>query len=328
MAGVLRSSLSPIARNTMRVAAARACPPALSRTFLINVKPTKKSKQETTPQTSTSPIQDNVDSKYRIEKPTPAVVALAHRLGLNTLNDQTLLMRIVTHGSYERVGIQTNERLDYLGTKVLNMFVLEYFHTKYPKMPTRMLQEVVDTYTRTTTLALMAKEFGVDDVARWTRSKPDAPHQLTAKSVKATVVRAMVGALYADQGALKAREFVHKHFLSRDLDLVPLLDIEEPKRYLSFLMKRLGREPPVARLMSETGRQSKAPVFIVGVYSGMEKIGEGFGSSLKMAEFRANKDALTKYYLEEQKDFGLPSDVEAPGGVYTPTKVGDTVVVV
>ncbi|KAG0355221.1 hypothetical protein BG005_005857 [Podila minutissima] len=325
MAGVLRSSLTPVlARGTLRVAAVRACPP-LARTFLINAKPTKKSKQEEI--ITSSPAQDT-DSKYRIEKPTTAVVAFAHRLGLNQLKDQTLPMRIVTHASYERVGIQTNERLDYLGAKVLDMFVLEYLHAKYPKMPTKMLQEAVATYTRTTTLAQMAKEFGVEDVARWTRSKPDMEHQLSSKTVKASVVRAMVGALYVDQGPLQARAFVHNHFLSRDLDLVSLLEIEEPKRYLSFLMKRLGRERPVARLMSETGRQSKAPVFIVGVYSGMEKIGEGFGSSLKMAEFRANKDALTKYYLEEHKDFGLPSDVEAEGGVYRSTKIGDTEVVV
>lgn len=58
-----------------------------------------------------------------------------------------------------------------LGAKVLDMFVLEYLHAKYPKMPTKMLQEAVATYTRTTTLAQMAKEFGVEDVARWTRSK-------------------------------------------------------------------------------------------------------------------------------------------------------------
>jgi len=53
----------------------------------------------------------------------------------------------------------------------LNMFVLEYLHTKYPKMPTKMLQDVVATYTRTDTLSLMGKEFGVEDVARWVRSK-------------------------------------------------------------------------------------------------------------------------------------------------------------
>lgn len=151
---------------------------------------------------------------------------------------------------------------------------------------------------------------------------------MSVKTVQASVVRAVVGALYVDQGALKAREFVHAHFLSRELDLKPLLKIEDPKLHMSFLMKRLDRERPVARLMSETGRLSKAPVFIVGVYSGTEQLGEGFGSSLKMAEFRANTQALTKYYLEEQKDFSLPSDVEREGAVYKATPVGDTPVIV
>ncbi|KAG0197300.1 hypothetical protein BGX28_009191 [Mortierella sp. GBA30] len=331
MAGLLRSPLV-LARTSVRAPVVRACTPALARTFLVNVKPTKKSKllsgedkESNTTAASSSAYQD---SKYRIEQTPASVVAFAHRLGLDQLKDQTLLMRIVTHASYERVGIQTNEKLDYLGSKVLNMFVLEYLQTKYPKMPTKMLQEVVATYTRTDTLALMAKEFGVDDVTRWVRSKPEAEHQLALKTVKASVVRAIVGALYTDQGAIKARDFIHAHFLSRELDLTSLLEIEEPKRYLSALMKRLDRERPVARLMSETGRQSKAPVFIVGVYSGTEKLGEGYGSSLKMAEFRANKDALTKYYLEEQKDFALPSDVEIEGAVYTPSKVGDTLVIV
>ncbi|KAF9090544.1 hypothetical protein BGX29_011416 [Mortierella sp. GBA35] len=310
MAGLLRSPLV-LARNTIRAPAVRACAPTLVRTFRIDVKPAKKTKQEDDTITPASAASTQ-DSKYRIEKPSAAVSAFAHRLGLNQLKDQTLIMRIVTHASYERVGIATNERLDFLGAK----------------MPTKMLQDAVSTYTKSSTLALMAKEFGVEDVARWIRSKPELEHQLAFNTVKASIVRATVGALYVDQGPIKAREFIHAHFLSRELDLVQLLEIEEPKRYVSFLMKRLGRERPVARLMSETGRQSKAPVYIVGVFSGTEKIGEGFGSSLKMAEFRANKDALTKYYLEEQKDFGLPSDVEVEGATYTPTKVGDTPVVV
>ncbi|KAG0002072.1 hypothetical protein BGZ80_002928 [Entomortierella chlamydospora] len=336
MAGLLRTPLV-LARNNLRVSAVRACPPALTRTFLINVKPAKKSKakdetkiNDTT--TTTSPSSEatgaTTDSKYRIETPPSAVVAFAHRLGLNNLKDQTLLMRIVTHPSYERVGVQTNEGLDTLGARALEMYVLEYLHVKYPKLPTETLQEAVEVYTRTSTLEIMAKELGVDDVARWVRSKPDVGYQLSSKTVKASVVRAVVGALYVDQGPAKAREFVHAHFLSRDFDLASLLQFKEPKLYLSFLMKRLGREVPVARLMSETGRKSKAPVFIVGVYSGTEKIGEGFGSSLKMAEFRANTDALKKYYMEEIKDFGLPSDVDIEGAVYTPTKIGDTQVIV
>jgi large subunit ribosomal protein L44 len=38
--------------------------------------------------------------------------------------------------------------------------------------------------------------------------------------------------------------------------------------------------------LSETGRFSNSPVFVVGVFSGSDKLGEGFGASLKMAEYR------------------------------------------
>lgn len=43
---------------------------------------------------------------------------------------------------------------------------------------------------------------------------------------------------------------------------------------------------PPSRLLKETGRLSNSPVFIVGIYSGADKLGEGFGSSLRMAEYR------------------------------------------
>ncbi|KAG0243805.1 hypothetical protein BGW41_001317 [Actinomortierella wolfii] len=318
MAAAVRSTAPLLlARSGMRVAAQRVCAPAIAtRAFRVDVKPTK---QDT--------VIEKDQKTIRIEAPLPAVVAFAHRLGLNTLKDQSLLMRIVTHPSYERPGVLTNECLDVLGGKALNMYVSEYLHAKYPKMPTKMLKEAVTIYTWNNTLSLMAKEFGVQDVARWIKSKPDAAYQLSPKTVHSSIIKAIIGAIYVDQGPVAARKFVHAHFLSRELDLTKLIKIDEPKRYLSVLMKRLNRERPVARLMSETGRLSKSPVFVVGVYSGTEKIGEGYGSSLKMAEFRANMDALTKYYMEEHKDFGLPSDTDA-GKAYTPKKFGDSEVIV
>jgi len=40
------------------------------------------------------------------------------------------------------------------------------------------------------------------------------------------------------------------------------------------------------RLLKETGRFSNSPVYVVGIFSGADKLGEGNGSSLKMAEYR------------------------------------------
>jgi large subunit ribosomal protein L44 len=73
----------------------------------------------------------------------------------------------------------------------------------------------------------------------------------------------------------------------------------------------------------------------VGSYSGTLKLGEAFGTSKKMAEYRAHEDALRRIYLspgvEDQALGGsefpaLPSDtlIEAEGHVYrAPKSLGD-----
>jgi hypothetical protein len=53
-------------------------------------------------------------------------------------------------------------------------------------------------------------------------------------------------------------------------------------------------------------------VFVVGVYSGREKLGEGQGSSTREAKLRASMNALRAWYLYEQTgwEFALPSRTE------------------
>jgi hypothetical protein len=48
---------------------------------------------------------------------------------------------------------------------------------------------------------------------------------------------------------------------------------------------------------------------------------------MKMAEFRACMDGITKHYLFENKDFMLPSDT-FDGANYKPVSPGDTQVIV
>lgn len=99
------------------------------------------------------------------------------------------------------------------------------------------------------------------------------------------------------QGFAAVRHFVHAHFLSRQADLLPLLKFFNPRYTLQATMQKHGREAPVTRLIAETGRLSISPIFVMGVWSGTTKLGEGYGSSLKMAEWRACEDALRRIYL-------------------------------
>ena len=120
------------------------------------------------------------------------------------------------------------------------------------------------------------------------------------------------------QGFAAARTFVHSVFLSRQADLTTLLKFANPKATLTHTLSKYagqGIESPVTRLVAETGRLSISPIFVSGVYSGTRKLGEGFGSSLKMSEFRANEDALRRIYLSPSaRPLLAPEDAESARG--------------
>lgn len=112
----------------------------------------------------------------------------------------------------------------------------------------------------------------------------------------ASIPRALTALVYKKRSLLTARKFVHAFFFSREVDLRSMLKFYDPKKALQDTIFKFGRERPVSRMLSETGRYSNSPVFVVGIYSGADKLGEGFGSSLKMAEFRVRPHATPLYY--------------------------------
>ncbi|KAK2028006.1 54S ribosomal protein L3 [Colletotrichum zoysiae] len=130
----------------------------------------------------------------------------------------------------------------------------------------------------------------------------------------AALVRAVVGAVYAHAGRGAARAFVDAHVLGRRVDLEKLFSFRLPTRELAMLCAREGFEAPVARLESETGRMSRTPVYVVGIYSGRDKLGEGTGASLDFARLQASMNALKAWYLYSPgSKVRVPSDMLVEG---------------
>ncbi|KAI9695951.1 MAG: hypothetical protein M1820_008363 [Bogoriella megaspora] len=160
------------------------------------------------------------------------------------------------------------------------------------------------------------------------------------EKARQTFIRALFGALLLHCGKPYTRTFFRSHILSRTLSspstptarphqtslpgastsapqgLASLFHFTAPTRDLSRLCAREGFEAPVARLISETGRLSRHPVFVVGVYSGGDKLGEGAGASLDEAKMRAAANALRGWYLYSpmEGEVSVPSEVEGVKG--------------
>jgi dsRNA-specific ribonuclease len=135
-------------------------------------------------------------------------------------------------------------------------------------------------------------------------------------------VRALMGALQLHTGRAATKKFFSNHFLSRVLNLSHLFDFRYPTRDLSRLCLREGFERPVARLISESGRHSAHPIFVVGVYSGRDKLGEAVGGNLEEAKNRAAAAALKGWYLYSPMEITVPSETEdSSSKAFTPNMV-------
>ncbi|KAI1142342.1 54S ribosomal protein L3 [Hypoxylon sp. FL0543] len=132
-----------------------------------------------------------------------------------------------------------------------------------------------------------------------------------SKNAHANFVRAVIGAIYLYCGRDTAKTFVKAHVLSRKLDIENLFEFKLPTRELARLCARENFDPPVARLLSETGRLSRTPVFVVGIYSGRDKLGEGAGPSLDAARTAAAINTLKSWYLYSPGGVAVPSDTFA-----------------
>ena len=141
----------------------------------------------------------------------------------------------------------------------------------------------------------------------------DMENGVDVEKASATFVQALMGAVYLHGGRSVTKQFYREHFMSRQLNVADLFNFRHPTRDVNRLCAREGFRAPVARIISETGRKSRHPVFIVGVYSGNDKLGEGAGSSLDEARTRAAVAALKSWYLYSPPDFRLPSEMEENG---------------
>lgn len=137
--------------------------------------------------------------------------------------------------------------------------------------------------------------------------------ETTLEQASSNFVQAVMGAVYLHAGRAAAKKFYREHFMSRQLNMANLFQFKQPTRDLSRLCAREGFQSPVARMLSETGRKSRHPVFVVGVFSGNDKLGEGAGSSLDEARIRASVAALKGWYLYSPLEFRVPSETEEPG---------------
>ncbi len=208
---------------------------------------------------------------------------LEARIG-HSFKDQSLLTRALTHSSANSAA--SNERLEFLGDRVLGLAIAEMLAARYPQDAEGALTVKLHALVRREACAKAGEAIGLGPHI-------NASGAVLNTQIMADACEAVIAALYLDGGLDVARRFIETHWS----DQVAALggDMRDSKSALQEWSQAQKTNPsmPVYRIVKREG-PDHAPHFAVEVaVKGYDPI-VGEGSSKREAEQDAARKMLLK----------------------------------
>ncbi len=222
-------------------------------------------------------------------------------------NDPSLLDLALRHRSWcaENGGVESNERLEFLGDAVLGVVITDHLYRSTPSEPEGVLARYRSELVNSSVLALLARRIDLGSMLLLGKGE-EATGGRDKNSILADALEALIGAIYLDAGTEAAEAFIIE--LSRDLiEQVENEDLStDHKSRLQETAARMFGELP-RYVLSEDGPEH-AKSFTAKVTVGGELLGEGVGRTKKEAEQAAASEAegaLEKDRIEPGGQGGL-----------------------
>lgn len=220
------------------------------------------------------------------------IKGLAEKLGIE-FQDIGNLETALTHRSYlnENKNIEEhNERMEFLGDAVLELIVTEYLYENCPNKTEGDLTSFRSAAVKTDTLAKLSRNLGYGEYLRMSKGEERTGGR-DKDFLLANTFEAVLGAIYLDKGMDECKKFLKRvvfpeidHIIKHRLDI-------DPKTQFQEIAQENYKMTPNYRVLKETGPDHNK-IFVVGVYIGRKKMGEGRGASKQKAEEEAATEAL------------------------------------
>ena len=210
---------------------------------------------------------------------------LGHRFG-----KPELLARAVTHASIGTSTRPDNQRLEFLGDRVLGLVMAEALLTADPGASEGQLAPRFNALVRKESCADVAREVGLGDVLKLGRSE-----MLTGgrrkEALLGDALEAVIAAVYLDAGFEAAKVLVLRLWGGRIAAVEP--DARDAKTSLQEWAQARAMPPPV---YEEAGRSGPdhAPVFTVRVTLASGETAEATAGSKRAAEQTAARLLLER----------------------------------
>ncbi|WP_424944436.1 ribonuclease III [Aliiroseovarius crassostreae] len=214
--------------------------------------------------------------------------AFEGRIG-HSFKDPELLIRALTHGSLSSSTRPDNQRLEFLGDRVLGLVMAERLLEDDPKAAEGVLAPRYNALVRKEACADVAREVGLGEVLKLGRSEQKTGGR-RKQALLGDAMEAVIAAVYRDAGFDVARDMVLRLWGDR-IGKVEA-DARDPKTSLQEWAQARKLAPPTYVEIARDG-PDHAPEFTIEARLDNGKSAQARANSKRQAEQAAAKALLT-----------------------------------
>ncbi|MDE5864709.1 MAG: ribonuclease III [Lachnospiraceae bacterium] len=211
--------------------------------------------------------------------------------------NKDLIRQAFSHSSFinemKRKGMESYERLEFLGDAVLELITSEFLFEHYTDMQEGKLTRLRASIVCEFTLSAVSEMLQFGEFVLLSKGE-DMTGGRKRSSILCDLFESVLGAIYLDGGMEAAKEYVHS-FLLTDIEHKTLF--YDAKTILQEMVQKDGRGVVTYELIEESGPDHNKS-FVTQVLVDGVKLASGEGSSKKNAHQMAAYRAILK--LREQ----------------------------
>ncbi|MEL6242491.1 MAG: ribonuclease III [Pseudomonadota bacterium] len=226
-------------------------------------------------------------------KQSADLIAFQSRLGYE-FRQPAVLIRALTHPSFSTADRADNQRLEFLGDRVLGLVMAETLLDADTSASEGTLAPRYNALVRKETCADIAREIDLGAVLRLGRSEMMSGGR-RKQALLGDAMEAVIAAIYRDGGLTAARETILSLWSSR-INTVEA-DARDPKTALQEWSQARGMPPPDYQEVSRSG-PDHAPVFTIVVRLKTGQSAEATAGSKREAQQSAAKALLSQLESE------------------------------
>ena len=210
---------------------------------------------------------------------------LMSKLGYK-FQDISLLEKALTHKS---LSSQHNERLEFLGDALLNLYVTEYLYNRFDALDEGKLTQFKAALVSRENLAKIAQDMGLSRFIRKGKGE-----KLDGNSIPGNTLEALIGAVFLDSNYSQTNKVLKRLLKENLLTLEESKDLKDPKSKLQEYLQKSNLQLPSYSLKQNGSKDKQIEFKVFCEVKDLNLTATGKGQSRKKAELSAAQKILNK----------------------------------